>query len=152
MVMDIQKKVTKAADHQLEGVDNDAYDTIAAIATAVGVGGIGIIRLSGPKALVITNEIVALNLSLDKESSSKKENTKNTKEKNSVKQFISKPRYVYYGHIQDPDRGYEVVDEGCVTYFQGPYSYTGDDVVELQLHGSPYILKRVLIFIKIIKK
>ena len=92
-------------------------DTIAAIATPVGAGGIGIIRVSGPESVKIVKSIF------------------------SSKETDLQPRYVYYGNIHD---GSLLIDEACVTYFQGPKSYTGEDVVEIQAHGGQIVLHQIL--------
>ena len=94
-------------------------DTIAAIATANGRGGIGIIRLSGPDSLRIAAQL------------SKKSN----------RQF--KPRYAHYLKFFDSDNG-DLLDEGIGLYFPAPNSFTGEDVVELQGHGGPVILNMLL--------
>ena len=89
-------------------------DTISAIATPQGRGGIGIIRISGPKAHEITK---ALSLS-DKDLT---------------------PRFAHFQHWYDADG--ESIDHGLALYFQGEKSYTGEDTVELQGHGSPILLR-----------
>lgn len=95
-------------------------DTIAAIATPPGRGGIGVVRVSGPRALEIANAI-----------------------------FQSRSRApvrwnrAQFGHLFDPATG-EQVDEIVFTFFKAPRSYTGEDVVELSCHGSPVILRRAL--------
>lgn len=91
-------------------------DTIAAIATPPGQGGIGIIRLSGPKAFAI-----ALCLS-------------------GKKNFIA--RQATYTPLKDQDDS--LIDEGLVLFFPQPHSFTGEDIIELQLHGSPIVLDYVL--------
>jgi tRNA modification GTPase len=93
-----------------------AGDTIAAIATATGRGGIGIVRLSGPTALNIGEMICQQQL---------------------------QPRHAHYcifyeQHSQDP------LDAGIALYFPGPNSFTGEDVVELQGHGGPVIMDLLL--------
>jgi len=90
--------------------------TIAAIATPMGRGGIGIIRLSGSKALSIVKSL------------SHREN------------FV--PRTPQLCTWKDVDG--EIIDSGLVLYFSGPASYTGEDVVELQGHGSPVLLHALL--------
>ncbi|MDJ0832595.1 MAG: tRNA uridine-5-carboxymethylaminomethyl(34) synthesis GTPase MnmE [Gammaproteobacteria bacterium] len=82
-------------------------DTIAAIATPQGVGGIGIIRLSGAQALSIAESLTRSRLS------------------------VGKTQFRYF---RDADG--QVIDHGIVLYFQGPHSFTGEDVVELQGHGG----------------
>lgn len=93
-------------------------DTIAAVATPPGIGGIGVIRISGPGALSILQSVF------------------------SHKGDIL-PRYFYYGQIFHPS-SQVVLDDGCAVYFKAPASFTGEDVVELHLHGSYYVLKAVL--------
>jgi len=95
-------------------------DTIAAISTPPGRGGIGVVRLSGPAALDIADSI----FETDSEAA-------------------AAPNRAVFGRIRDPESG-EVVDEIIRTYFKAPHSYTGEDVVELSCHGSPVILGRVL--------
>ncbi|MDY5630995.1 MAG: tRNA uridine-5-carboxymethylaminomethyl(34) synthesis GTPase MnmE, partial [Bacteroidaceae bacterium] len=92
-------------------------DTICALATATG-GAIVIIRLSGPKAIDITNRIFNKNLN------------------------EAQPNTIHFGRITDEEG--EVVDEPLVSVFRAPHSYTGEDSTEISLHGSPYIAQRVL--------
>ena len=99
-------------------------DTIAAISTPPGRGGIGVIRLSGPRALEIASVIF---------------HTKPHKPPDA-------PGRVHFGRVVDP-AGNEVIDEALLTYFKAPHSYTGEDVVELSCHGSPVVLRRVLALI-----
>lgn len=91
-------------------------DTIAAIATPPGRGGIGIIRLSGPKSVAIAQHL--------SQSSS------------------LEPRSARFVTLYDTDAS--PVDEGIMLYFKAPHSFTGEDVVELQVHGSPVVLDRLL--------
>jgi tRNA modification GTPase len=90
-------------------------DTIAAIATASGAGGVGVIRISGPQAHAIAENICKQRL---------------------------KPRYAHYARFLD-EHG-ETIDDGIALYFKTPASYTGEDVVELQVHGSPAVLRLLL--------
>ena len=94
------------------------FDTIAAIATPPGIGGVGIIRVSGPDVLSIMRQLFPARKAWQ-------------------------PRYVYYDRVVEPDTGV-VLDEGCVVYFEAPQSYTGEDVLELQLHASPQVMQSVL--------
>jgi tRNA modification GTPase len=96
-------------------------DTIAAISTPPGRGGIGVIRLSGPLALRVASEVFRA------ESPA----------------ALDAPGRAHYGRVVDATTG-ESVDESLLTYFKSPRSYTGEDVVELSCHGSPVILRRVL--------
>jgi tRNA modification GTPase len=94
-------------------------DTIAALSTPPGRGGIGVVRLSGPGSLEIAEAI------FESHSPGRE------------------PNLAQFGRIFDPATG-EHVDEIILTYFKAPRSYTGEDVVELSCHGSPVILARVL--------
>ncbi len=96
-------------------------DTIAAIATAPGEGGIGIIRISGEKSLQVANDIF-------KSISGKKIEEYNT-------------RTLVYGHIVDGDK---VIDEVLVAYMKGPNSYTTEDVIEINCHGGFISVKKIL--------
>lgn len=94
-------------------------DTIAALATPPGRGGIGIVRLSGPEALTITTPLLrGLSGPLV-------------------------PARARFCHLIEPATG-EKLDEAIVTYFQAPRSYTGGDVVEIAAHGSPILLEHLL--------
>ncbi len=93
-------------------------NTIAAISTPLGIGGVGVIRLSGPKALSITEKLLEKPRTLS-------------------------PRYVHFSRLIHPVKKI-LLDEGCIIFFQGPASYTGEDVVEFHLHGNPIVLKAVL--------
>lgn len=97
-------------------------DTISAIATALGEGSVGIIRISGQNSLDIVNQLF-------KAKSGKKINEypKNT---------------LVYGQIIDENE--EIVDEVLVVYMQAPHSYTAEDVVEIQAHGGVQSLKKIL--------
>ena len=95
--------------------------TIAAVATAPGAGGVGIIRISGPKALEIATAMF----------------------RPSSPRFTGfTPRYLHHGHMLDA-AGREA-DDGLVVYFKGPNSFTGEDCVELQGHGGPAVLAALL--------
>ena len=104
----------------------DFTDSIAAIATAPGRGGIAIIRISGPLALHVASVI-------------SKKGTIDPESENSVYPF--KPRYAYFSKFYDGD---EAIDEGVILYFKGPNSYKGEDVIELQGHGGNIVPQRVL--------
>ena len=98
-------------------------ETIAAIATPIGTGGIGIIRVSGDRAMEVAE---ALFHPLGKQP---------TKEQ--------KSHSVRYGKIIDPKTG-ELLDEGLLLYMKAPHTFTGEDVVEFQCHGGMYLLRKVL--------
>lgn len=93
-------------------------DTICALATANGIGALGIIRLSGEHAISIAR--------------------KTFKGKNLEKQ---KSHTVHYGYIADGD---DVIDEVMVSVFLAPKTFTTENVVEISFHGSPYIGKKIL--------
>jgi len=92
-----------------------ATDTIAAIATAPGQAGVGIVRVSGPKAMTIARAMLG---------------------------FEPRPRYAHYGPFRDQQG--ELIDEGIGLYFPNPNSFTGEDVLELQGHGGTVILDILL--------
>lgn len=97
-------------------------DTIAAISTAPGEGGIGIVRVSGPESASLMRRLM---LSCPEE---------------------IEPRHAYHGRIvsdsSDPDA--KVIDEGIFLYMQAPASYTGEDMLEIQGHGSNASLRAIL--------
>ncbi|WP_068828751.1 tRNA uridine-5-carboxymethylaminomethyl(34) synthesis GTPase MnmE [Pseudomonas sp. BMS12] len=92
-----------------------ARETIAAVATAQGRGGVGIVRVSGPQARAIGISLSGLQ---------------------------PKPRHAHYGPWEDADG--EVIDQGLLLFFPGPNSFTGEDVLELQGHGGPVVLDMLL--------
>jgi tRNA modification GTPase len=114
-------------------------DTIAAIATAPGVGAIGIVRVAGPEALRVAAAVFRPARGLD---------------------VAALPGgRVTFGHVVDTEAGAgggggagagcgagggEFVDDGLLLTFRGPASYTGQDAVELQVHGGPAVLRAVL--------
>ena len=92
-------------------------DTIAGIATPPGRGGVGIIRVSGSKAKDVAEKLLGA---------------------------TPKPRYATHAFFK---REKEVLDDGLALFFNSPYSFTGEDVLELQGHGSPIVLDALLAFI-----
>ncbi|MBD99517.1 MAG: tRNA uridine-5-carboxymethylaminomethyl(34) synthesis GTPase MnmE [Verrucomicrobia bacterium] len=93
-------------------------DTICALSTPVGAGAIGVIRLSGDFAMQAVTSIFK-GKALDKQPT----------------------QSLHFGRIID---GEEVLDEVLLSLFKAPHSYTGEDVVEISAHGSPFILKSIL--------
>ncbi|QNA45255.1 tRNA uridine-5-carboxymethylaminomethyl(34) synthesis GTPase MnmE [Lacibacter sediminis] len=93
-------------------------DTIVALATPNGVGAIGVIRLSGPKTIAIVNQLFP-SKDLSKQSS----------------------HTIHVGFLKDGDK---VLDEVVVSLFKNPKSYTGEDVIEISCHGSPFIQEQVI--------
>lgn len=111
-------------DHQADrraGVDvRDASglpdaDTIAAIATPPGQGGVGIVRISGPDAAPIVTQLTG---------------------------SAPAPRRPQFRHFRDADG--RAIDAGLVLYFPGPGSFTGEDVIELQGHGGAVVMQLLL--------
>jgi len=98
--------------------DQDA-DTIVAIATAPGAGGVGMVRLSGPRSRAIAESICACELV---------------------------PRHAHYVRMRANDGASDggVIDDGIALYFKAPASFTGEHVVELQAHGSPVALQNIV--------
>lgn len=95
-------------------------DTIAAISTPVGEGGVGIVRISGPDALDIGHRIFR-----------------------SKSSGGLKSHRFSYGTVLDPVSG-DLVDEAMVVFMKGPNSYTREDVLEIQCHGGTLVVSRVL--------
>ncbi len=94
---------------------NPNTDTIAAIATATGRGGVGIVRISGPKASLIADKLL---------------------------RFTLTPRYAHYCSFYNQQS--DILDQGIALFFPGPNSFTGEDVLELQGHGGPIVLDLLL--------
>lgn len=91
-------------------------DTIAAQATPAGRGGVGIVRLSGPRALTIALQLTGRTQCL--------------------------PRHAHFARFHRANG--DVLDEGILLYFPAPHSFTGEDVVELQGHGGPVVMASLL--------
>jgi len=93
-------------------------DTIVAIATPPGIGALGIIRLSGKESFRIINELFP------------------------SKDLSQQPSHtIHVGYLKN---GNEVLDEAVVSLFKHPHSYTGEDVIEISCHGSPFIHQQVM--------
>ncbi len=95
--------------------DDVARDTIAAIATPAGRGGIGVIRVSGPLVPRIAAAVLG---------------------------SVPRPRLARFGAFRD--RHGEIIDEGLALHFPAPHSYTGEPVLELQGHGGPVVMQALL--------
>ncbi|MDT8398182.1 MAG: tRNA uridine-5-carboxymethylaminomethyl(34) synthesis GTPase MnmE [Pseudomonadales bacterium] len=87
------------------------HETICAIATPPGMGGVGIVRVSGSHSLVIAQAILG---------------------------FMPTPRHAHYGSFYAVDGS--ILDVGISIFFPGPHSYTGEDVVEFHGHGGPFVM------------
>lgn len=97
-------------------------DTIAAIATAMSNSGIGIIRISGPDAVLIADRVY--------------------RSKNSTKKLMNqKTHTIHYGFIYD---GNDLIDEVMVAIMKAPNSFTAEDTVEIDCHGGMLVMKKIL--------
>ena len=96
-------------------VNANSYDTIAAIATATGAGGIGVVRVSGQLSKTIAIQILG---------------------------HCPAPRYAAYLNFKQANN--ELIDRGIAIYYQTPHSYTGEDVLELQAHGGIALMQILL--------
>ena len=92
-----------------------AADTIVAVATPAGAGGVGIVRLSGPRSAAIAEQVVG-------------------------RALVARHAH----HVAFVDGDGATIDDGIALYFAAPASFTGEDVVELQAHGSPVVLQQLL--------
>src|SRR5579875_399491 len=111
---------------QVEAHDaHDAHtDTIVAIATPPGVGAVGIVRLSGPQAFAIGRALF--------------------RPARRIPESVYPPSHLLtYGHIIDPNSG-EIVDEVLIAFLRAPRTYTREDMVEINAHGGPLILRRIV--------
>src|SRR5690625_290688 len=90
-------------------------ETICAVATPPGRGGVGIVRISGPAASTMAQTLLG---------------------------SVPQPRHAHYVRFRAADG--ELLDEGLLLYFPGLASFTGEDVVELQGHGGPVVMDRLL--------
>ena len=102
--------MNKGSDHL------ETTDTIVAIATGPSAGGIGIVRVSGPRAAAIAHALIGRSL---------------------------QARIARHALVRDADGS--SIDNGIALLFRTPHSYTGEDVLELQMHGSPPLLQRMLV-------
>lgn len=126
MGRDTINSMTTSSDTHDTTPTSDAYtdDTIAAIATPPGVGGIGIVRMSGPLAFAVGLHIF--------------------RPAHPLAVGESPPSHqLVYGHIVDPSND-TVIDEALAVFMRAPRTYTREDVVEISAHGSPLALRRIL--------
>src|SRR5918993_1464168 len=93
-------------------------DTIVALATPAGIGALGIIRLSGSKSIEIINSLYS-SKDLAKQSS----------------------HTLHVGYLES---GEKVLDEVVISIYKSPRSYTGEDIIEISCHGSPFVLQQVI--------
>ena len=100
---------------EASGIRPGGSDTIVAVATAAGAAGVGIVRLSGPRSRAIAEMVCGRAL---------------------------QPRHAH--HARFADAAGEIIDDGIALRFDAPRSYTGEDVAELQAHGSRVLLQRLV--------
>ncbi len=112
-------------------------DTIAAIATPAGQGGIGIVKISGNDAFVIAQAIFR------PQKSSLKQYAGQNRQSPETRSFRFETHRLYYGHIIDPDDG-RLLDEVLVSAMKAPQTYTREDVVEINAHGGAVVLQSIL--------
>lgn len=101
------------------------HDTICAVTTPAGVSAVGMIKVSGPSALSLVDRIFV------------------PKCKDTVSLAQTEGYQMVYGHLVDHTTG-EMIDDGMALVYRAPHSYTGEEMVELTLHGSPLILSLVI--------
>ncbi len=94
-------------------------DTIVALSTPIGRSGVGVIRLSGDRALEITRRLVRDD------------------------RYSPEPRQTILKKIHDIESG-DVIDQALITYFKTPHTFTGEDVIEISCHGSPVLLRQII--------
>jgi tRNA modification GTPase len=99
----------------------DLSDTICALSSAPGRSGIAVVRVSGSRCSMVLSQVFAPAKS----------------------RSHPRDRYASLGRLLDPRNGAEL-DEALVTYFRAPRSYTGEDVAEISLHGSPVLISKLL--------
>ena len=100
--------------NQISGWD----DTIVALATPAGIGAIGVIRLSGTNAIEIVNQLFP-----------------------SKDLHVQKTHTIHVGFIKEEN---VYIDEVVVSLYKNPASYTGEDVVEIGCHGSPFVQQQII--------
>lgn len=96
-------------------MENSLKETITAIATPSGRGGVGVVRVSGPLCLMIAKHMLS---------------------------FEPSVRHAHYANFLNTQK--EIIDQGIVLFFQAPHSFTGEDVLEFQAHGGPVILDQLI--------
>lgn len=99
-------------------------DTIAAIATPLGTGGISIIKISGPEAIASAETLFR------------------PRNPHRALRHLASQRMIY-GHVQESVQA-EAIDEVLITVLRGPHSFTGEDVVEINCHGGPIVTRSIL--------
>ena len=106
----------------MQNVITNTTDTIAAIATPPGVGGIGVIRVSGVDAFTLVLPLI---------------------QRSTGQIAVPASHQLTYAHVIDPTTQ-EVLDDVLVAFMRAPHTYTREDIVEIQGHGGPLVLQRIL--------
>ncbi len=107
-------------------MNTNQTDTIAAISTPIGTGGLGVIRLSGADAISVADKLFK------------------TPSGKSIKDVST--HTIHYGHVFDNTTG-DMVDEVLLSVMRAPKTFTAEDVVEISAHGSPTVLKKILLLV-----
>ncbi len=129
-------------------------DTIAAIASGMTASGIGIIRISGPEAFAVLKRIFLPGRAADREEGEEsgqetgrkargETGGENDREVRRADPSVYRANTIHYGRIRDPGTG-EIIDECLVMVMRAPRSYTTEDTVEINSHGGPYVMRRIL--------
>ena len=135
-------------------------DTIAAISTPIGGGGIGIIKISGTKAIPIASSVFRRSSKTDKFNNITPRNgiskftklfpdapfstpLRGRKTQETISDLLKESHKLYHGHIFDPESG-KTLDEVLVSVMFAPHSYTREDVVEINVHSGLILLRTVL--------
>ncbi len=119
-------------------------ETIAAISTSLTPSGIGIVRISGPEAFAVGDRVfrAGAQTPADRRTSAEERTPADGMTSHGAQTLTGAPaNTILYGHIYD---GEEPVDEVLVTVLRAPHSFTAEDTVEINCHGGPHILKRIL--------
>jgi len=101
-------------------MSSQRFKTIAAIASPQGYGGIGVVRISGDQSTALTRRLLRKG-----------------------DRSVFAPNRALFHHLINPETG-AMIDEVIITFFKGPHSFTGEDVVEISCHGSPVVLSEIL--------
>ncbi len=104
------------------------YDTIAAISTPAGEGGISVLRLSGENAFPFTEKVFR------RDSSGRKK----------IDLLKTATHTIHFGYIFDNSENNDLIDEVLISVFKSPNSYTGENVIEISSHGGFYIAQKIL--------
>jgi len=126
----------------------DLDDTIVAIATPPGRGGIGVVRLAGARAVEIAAPMLRLKHGLEPGRAVfgeliEPESVRASAEEVKISTLFREERERRMGHPQGSDAA-KRIDEVVVTYFAKPHSYTTDDIIEISAHGSPVVLRHIV--------